>query len=40
VAKLKQLSELHMRGTQATKAGVAELQKTLPKCEIRHNPKN
>ena len=34
VAKLKQLSKLHMRDTQITDAGVAELKKALPKCKI------
>ena len=33
VAKLKQLRTLQVQNTKATKAGVAELQKALPKCE-------
>jgi len=39
VAKLKQLRELYFAGTKITKAGVAELQKALPKCKIYSNPK-
>ena len=39
VAKLKQLKSLVLASTKITKAGVAELQKALPKCEIRSNPK-
>ena len=34
VAKLKQLKRLFLEGTKVTKAGVAELQKALPKCII------
>jgi hypothetical protein len=37
VAKLQKLTELDLtRCTQITDAGVAELQKALPKCEIDH----
>jgi len=32
---LKQLTYLYLNDTKVTKAGVAELQKALPKCEIR-----
>ena len=38
IAKLKQLTELYLTDTQVTKAGVAELKKALPKCEIFSNP--
>ena len=34
VAKLQQLEHLGLLPTKVTKAGVAELQKALPKCEI------
>ena len=37
VAKLKQLDVLSLGNTQVTKAGVAELQKALPKCKISHD---
>ena len=33
-AKLQQLEELNLNNTQITAAGVAELQKALPKCKI------
>jgi hypothetical protein len=39
VAKLQQLSGLYLGSTKVTKAGVAELQKALPKCKIRSNAK-
>jgi hypothetical protein len=38
VAKLKRLSMLDLRNTKVTKAGVAQLQKALPKCKIHSNP--
>ena len=39
VAKMKQLnSSLYLIGTQVTKAGVAELKKALPNCNIYSNP--
>jgi hypothetical protein len=37
VAKLKKLKKLILANTQVTKAGVAELKKALPNCEIRSN---
>jgi Leucine-rich repeat (LRR) protein len=37
--KLKKLKELSLFGTKVTKAGVAELQKAVPKCKISHNAK-
>jgi hypothetical protein len=40
VAKLQQLTFLGLSDTQVTDAGVAELQKALPNCKIRSNPKN
>jgi len=33
-ADLEKVTELNLRETQITDAGVAELQKALPKCEI------
>jgi hypothetical protein len=39
VAKLQKLTMLDLVGTKITKAGVAELQRALPKCEIRSNHK-
>ena len=39
LAKLKQLEGLVLVDTKITKAGVAELQKALPKCRIESNPK-
>ena len=39
VAKLQKLTFLDLRDTEITKAGVAELKKALPKCEIYSNPK-
>jgi hypothetical protein len=39
VAKLKNLDTLDLRLTKVTKAGVAELQKALPKCKIYINAK-
>jgi len=40
VAKCKKLNVLWLKNcTQITDAGVAELQKTLPKCVIRGRPK-
>ena len=39
VAKLQQLKALVLTGNQITAAGVAELQKALPKCKIISNPK-
>ena len=39
VAKMKQLKELDLTNAKTvTKEGVAELQKALPKCNIKHNP--
>ena len=38
VAKMKQLTDLFLSDTKITKAGVAELQKALPKCKIYSNP--
>jgi len=35
---LKQLTTLYLYRTQITNAGVAELQKALPKCKISSNP--
>ena len=37
VAKLKQLTLLSLYDTKVTKAGIAELQKALPKCNIGHD---
>ncbi|MEC8928971.1 MAG: leucine-rich repeat domain-containing protein, partial [Verrucomicrobiota bacterium] len=38
--KLTQLKELNLRDNpDLTKAQIAELQKALPKCKIRHNAK-
>jgi len=34
LAKMNQLRHLWLDGTKVTKAGVAELQKALPKCSI------
>jgi len=34
VAKLQKLERLYLQDTQVTKAGVAELKKALPNCEI------
>jgi hypothetical protein len=34
VAKLKKLESLRLDGTKVTKAGVAELKKALPQCDI------
>lgn len=31
---LKKLQHLDLRGTKVTAAGIAELQKALPKCQI------
>ena len=40
VAKMKQLKELDLTNAKTvTKEGVAELQKALPKCNIKHNLK-
>ena len=39
VAKMKQLIVLILDDTKVTKAGVAQLQKALPKCKIIHNAK-
>ena len=39
VAKMKQLIVLILDDTTVTKAGVAQLQKALPKCKIIHNAK-
>ena len=39
VAKMKQLIVLILDDTKVTKAGVAQLQKALPKCSITHNAK-
>jgi hypothetical protein len=39
LAKLTQLKRLYLRNTKVTKAGVAELQKALPNCNITHNAK-
>src|SRR6516162_4962276 len=36
LAGLKQLEFLSLHGTRVTSKGVAELQKALPKCEIKH----
>ena len=35
LTKLEKLQELNLQGTKVTRPGVAELQKALPKCEIR-----
>jgi hypothetical protein len=35
---LQKLTNLDLLGTKVTKAGVAELQKALPKCRIDSNP--
>ena len=37
LAKLEQLTKLNLRDTKVTKAGVAQLQKALPKCIISHD---
>jgi len=37
VAKLQQLTDLDLYDTRVTQAGVAELQKALPKCDIISN---
>ena len=37
LAKFKGFVFLDLKGTQVTKAGVAELQKALPKCKISHD---
>ena len=37
LAKCKGFVFLDLKGTQVTKAGVAELQKALPKCKISHD---
>ena len=37
LAKLQNLEYLYLTRTKVTKAGVAELQKALPKCIIFHN---
>jgi len=34
VAKLQKLERLELQGTKVTDAGVAELKKALPNCEI------
>jgi hypothetical protein len=34
LAGLNKLDSLDLRGTRATAAGVAELQKALPKCKV------
>ena len=39
IAKMQQLTEINLSDTKITKAGVAELQKALPKCRIDSNPK-
>jgi hypothetical protein len=36
---MKQLIVLILDDTKVTKAGVAQLQKALPKCKIIHNAK-
>tara|TARA_Y100000593_G_C4159696_1_gene261374 strand:+ start:163 stop:705 length:543 start_codon:yes stop_codon:yes gene_type:complete len=38
LAKLKQLAELDLCQTHVTEAGVARLQKALPKCKILYSP--
>jgi hypothetical protein len=38
VAKLQKLTELYLSNTKVTKAGVAQLKKALPNCEIDSNP--
>jgi hypothetical protein len=37
LAKMQQLRGLNLQFTKVTKAGVAELQKALPKCDIYHD---
>ena len=37
LGKLKNLKRLSLYGTKVTKAGIAELQKALPKCNIGHD---
>ncbi len=37
---MKSLRELELGDTKITEAGVAELQKALPKCQIKHDAKN
>jgi hypothetical protein len=40
LGKLTQLTELQLYGNpDLTKAQIAELQKALPKCDIRSDPK-
>jgi len=39
LTKLKKLTWLGLKDTKITKAGVADLQKTLPNCKISHNAK-
>jgi len=38
LAKLQKLETLNLIQAQVTEAGVAELQKALPNCNIRSNP--
>ena len=37
VATMKQLTEIDLQNLKVTKAGIAELQKALPKCKIYHD---
>jgi hypothetical protein len=39
VAKLQQLTYLHLTRTEITDEGAAELRKALPKCSISHSYK-
>ena len=39
VAKTKNIESLHLVKTKVTSEGVAQLQKELPDCEIRHHAK-
>ena len=39
VAEMKQLAILRLKNNKLTNAGVAHLQKALPKCKITHNAK-
>ena len=39
IAKMQQLTEINLSDTKITKAGAAELQKALPKCNIYSNAK-
>jgi hypothetical protein len=39
IAKMQQLTYLNLDNTKITYEGAAELQKAMPKCEIRHSYK-